>query len=147
MKISMAILAVVMLAVLGLAGCGGDGNNGGSSSNSGCSAAKEKTPAEKRQAVVDKMKTAFESLDADALKPLFLEDEQELAENRIGKEWREMKTEGFTVAAKSAKVEEKDGKFYAVFKLEIEQGGQTETDDPSLGMVEKDGKWYLSFKK
>lgn len=148
MKISTAVLVLALMAVFGLTGCG-DGNNGSSSSsNSACSAPKEKTPAEKRQALVDRMSKAAEANDADALKELFQEDEHDVAEQRIGAEWRQNKTDGNEVSVKSGKIEEADGKFMARWEIETTtKAGEVDSDKPKLNLVEKDGKWYLTFKQ
>ncbi len=153
MKTRFAVMCAVLIAMFGLSACGG-GNNASSSSGSGSGsgstkeADKPKTPAEERQAVANKMAAAAEAMDDEALKELFLPEEQANADKRIGKGWREMKTEGFTVEAKTPTIEETDGKFIATFPMTItDKDGQSEEESPKLAIIEKDGKYYLSFQR
>lgn len=149
MKTCIAVMCALLIALFGLSACGG-GNDANSSNSSGTTKEddKPKTPAEERQAVANKMAAAAEAMDDVALKDLFLPEEHENAEKRIGKEWREMKAEGFTVKAKTPTIEEKDGKFFASFPMTItSKDGKAEEDTPTLSIIEKDGKYYLSFKR
>jgi hypothetical protein len=151
MKTALATL-VTLLAVFALSACGGGNNSTGSSSgdssNSSGEAPKEMTAAEKRQAVANKMKDAFVALDADAIKPLFPEEEQGDLESHILKDLRKMKADGDKVTAETPEITEKEGKFYATFKQTVEhKDGKKEDDAPKLQVIEKEGKYYLSFKR
>jgi len=140
------ILCLALLPVFGLSACGG--GNDSNSSNTSKSDDKPKTPAEQRQAVANKMKDAFVALDADAIKPLFLEEEHGDLEKHILKDVRDMKANGFKVTAETPTIEEKDGKFFATFPQTVEsKDGTKKEDKPKLQVIEKDGKYYLSFKR
>jgi hypothetical protein len=152
MKTLLAALCVAFLTVFALSACGGDAANNTASNSPESNKTeqepeKPKTPAEERQAVVDRMKAAAEAMDADALKGLFLEDEHENAEKRIGVDWRGSKDAGIKQTVTASKIEEKDGKFIAHWTIKIEKDGTVEEESPFLMMIEKDGKWYLSFKR
>lgn len=144
-----AMLCVLLIAVFGLSACGGGNdaaNKGGGGSNTETD--KPKTPAEERQAVANRMAAAAEAFDDAALKTLFQPDEHELAEKRIGTEWRGMKADGITIKAKTPTIEETDGKFIATFTFTITTKDGTSNDETNkLSIVEKDGKYYVSFKR
>ncbi|MCA8915533.1 MAG: hypothetical protein KDB90_08985 [Planctomycetes bacterium] len=153
----MRYLSVFAFALL-LTACGGGnatGNSGGSVSNKSCggqSCGGDKTPAEptaadKRQAVVDKMKTAIANLDGQAVLPLFQADEKDLVESRIVTEMKGMKDEGMKITVKSATIEEVDGKYFVTFEQTLDANGQPEDDKKKLRLLEVNGEWFLSFKK
>jgi hypothetical protein len=150
MKIKLATLCVAIISVFALCACGGGNNSTGSSSGDSNSSSDStpKTPAEERQAVANKMKDAFVALDADAIKPLFPEEEQADLESHILKDLRKMKADGDKVTAETPEITEKEGKFYATFKQTVEhKDGKKEDDAPKLQVIEKEGKYYLSFKR
>lgn len=152
MKTFLAALCVAFLTVFALSACGGDAaNNATGNSAESNKPEKEpetkKTPADERKAVVDRMKAAIEAMDADALKGLFLEDEQKVADERIGEDWRGSKAGGVKQTVTSTKIDEVDGKYFATWNVTIEKDGAKEEDSPKLQVIEKDGKWYLSFKR
>ena len=106
------------------------------------------TPEEQRQAVADQMKAAVEALDGEAAKVLFHKDEHANVEKRIVKEFEELKAEGYKVTCQVPTIEEKDGKFFATFVMTVEaKDGSKEEDTKTLSLIEKDGKWHLSFGK
>lgn len=152
MKPCIAVMCLLLIAVFSFSACGGgnDAGNKGSSSSSNSSgeADKPKTPAEERQAVANRMAAAAEALDSEALKTLFLPEEHANAEDRIGSEWRGMKAEGITVKAKTPTIEEVEGKFFATFAMTITtKDGKSEDESNKLSIIEKDGKYYMSFKR
>ena len=154
----MRYLSVFAFAVL-LTACGGGnnatGNSGGGDSNKSCggnACGGDKTPAEptaadKRQAIVDKMKAAIASLDGEAVIPLFPADEKEMVQDRIVVEMKGMKDEGMKITVKSATIEEVDGKYFVTFEQTLDANGQTEDDKKKLRLLEVNGEWFLSFKK
>lgn len=145
-------LFVVMLASLALVACGGnDANTAGSNSSSACTGGKEPekppTPEELRKEVAKKLVAAMEALDAAAFEALFHKDEQELARKRITSEFQELKDKGFKVKAEEPTFKEEGGKFFVTFKHTLTLGEKVENEEPTLSMIEKDGKWWLSFQK
>ncbi|MCB9896204.1 MAG: hypothetical protein H6839_17365 [Planctomycetes bacterium] len=151
--------AFVFACALLLAACGGGnnatGNSSGGDSNKSCSGnacggddkPAAPTAEQKRQAVVDKMKTAIVNLDGQAVLPLFPADEKDLVQKRIVTEMNGMKDEGMKITIKSAKIEEVEGKFFVTFEQTLEANGTTEDDKKMLRLLEVDGEWFLSFKK
>jgi hypothetical protein len=147
MKTALAALCVALIAVFGLSACGGGNNSTGS--NTSKEDDKPKTAADHRQDVANKMSEASVALDAEAVKALFLPEEHANVEKRIISELKELKEKGFTVTAKTPTIEEKDGKFFATFHQTVtpKDGGKPEEDTHTLSIIEKDGKYYMSFTK
>jgi hypothetical protein len=147
MKTAFATL-VALIAVFALSACGGGNNATNSGSNGGGDdGAKEMTPADHRQALVDKMNAATEALDWDAMKALFQGEDVALAEKRIAPEFKELKEKKGTIKIKETKIEETEGKFFVTVVQTIEVEGVKDDDDHKLRLLEVDGKWYLSFQK
>jgi hypothetical protein len=148
MKTHMAALCVALIAVFALSACGGGNDANSTKSDDKKEDSTPKTPAEHRQAVANKMKDAFVAFDAEAVKALFLPDEHANVEKRIISELKELKEKGFKVTAKTPTIEEKEGKFFATFSNTVEsKDGVTEEDSHTLSIIEKDGKYYMSFTK
>lgn len=150
-----ASLFVVLLASLVLVACGGnDANTAGTNSGSGSACTggpkepeKPPTPEELRKEVVKKMVAAMVALDGEAVKNLFHKDEHANAEKRITREFQEMKDKGVKVKAEEPTFEEKEGKFFVTFPHTLTEGENVKNEKPTLSMIEKDGKWWLSFQR
>jgi hypothetical protein len=149
------VLCLAFTALFALSACGGGDNTGNTAKPEANSADKAdknekpatKTPAEQRQAVAEQMAAAVAALDADAVLALFHKDEHELVEKRICSELRGMKAEGVTVTMQKPTIEEVDGKFFATFVQTLALNGESEEDTKKLSIIEKDGKFYMSFSK
>lgn len=153
MKFRFWMLMALFVGAFAMAACGGGNNSSGDGDECGdecsneCGDDEPATPADKRQALADKMKAAGEALDAEALKGLFPEDEHETVQQRMGSAWEEMKADGDSQTVEIVEITEVDGKHRVKFKITQNFGGQEEIDEPYLNMVEKDGEWYLTFKQ
>jgi len=149
------VLSLAFAALFAFSACGGGENTGNTAkpeANSTNTEAKKeeppaKTPAEQRQAVAEQMAAAVAALDADGVLALFHKDEHELVEKRICSELRGMKEEGVKVTMQKPTIEEVDGKFFATFVQTLTLNGESEEDTKKLSIIEKDGKFYMSFSK
>ncbi|MCZ7608399.1 MAG: hypothetical protein M5U25_20625 [Planctomycetota bacterium] len=149
------VLCLALITLFALAACGGGDNTSNTAKSETGSTNTEdkkaepaaKTPAEERQAVAERMANAMAALDADAVLAVFHKDEHELVEKRICTELRGMKDEGVTITMQKPTIEEVDGKFFATFVQTIALNGESEEDTKKLSIIEKDGKFYMSFTK
>ena len=149
------VLCLAFAALFAFSACGGGENTGNTAipeTNSTNTEDKKeepaaKTPAEQRQAVAEQMAAAVAALDADGVLALFHKDEHELVEKRICSELRGMKEEGVKVTMQKPTIEEVEGKFFATFVQTLTLNGESEEDTKKLSIIEKDGKFYMSFSK
>ncbi len=156
-----ASIVCALILALTLVACGG-GNNASSSSSSSSSsscgsgnAANEPAknepakpdPAKDRQAVADALLKAYTTLDSSGVPGLFTAEEQDKAKSRIVSEIDDIKKKGGKVTITDSKIEEKEGKFFLTATLVFDVAGEQSTKTRPAQLIQKDGKWYVSFNK
>lgn len=156
MKWASIVLALIL--ALTLVACGG-GNNassgnssgGGSSSNASNEPAKNEPakpdPAKDRQAVADALLKAYTTLDSSGVPGLFTAEEPDKAKSRIINEIDDIKKKNGKVTVQDSKIEEKEGKFFLTATLVFDVAGEQSTKTRPAQLIQKDGKWYVSFNK
>jgi hypothetical protein len=155
-----ATLVFALTLTLTLAACGGGNNaasgnsSGGSSCTSGNAAnepAKNEPakpdPAKDRQAVADALLKAYTTLDSSGVPGLFTAEEQDKAKSHIVNEIDDIKKKNGKVTVQDSKIEEKEGKFFLTATLVFDVAGEQSTKTRPAQLIQKDGKWYVSFNK
>lgn len=146
MKFRIWMVLAVFISLFAFAACGGGGeDNSGESSE--CSGGEEatKTPAQVREAQVDKLVGAFEDLDGGTVKELFHPEHHDLADERIVGGLDEMKENGGTWTIDPSDIVEEDDKFIVPITMTITMGEQSQDDERQLELVEHEGKWLFKF--